>query len=97
MNKIISWISGLGKIWTVAHKFINGNKTYALGAVTTLQGFVGILDELAAISPTDPSSVVAFVRDLGNNPDWKMILAGIAMFTVRHAIAKAAPDKLGEA
>lgn len=91
MNKIISWVAGVGKLWAPIQKFLQGKKTYALGTVTTLQGVLGIWDELAAID--DPASVVGFVRSLSDNPDWKMVLAGIAMFTIKSAIKKAEPKK----
>jgi hypothetical protein len=101
MNKIIAFVGGLGKYWKPVSRFLNGSKTYMLGTVTVAQGIAGLWDSLAAISPEDPATVVAFVRSLSDNPDWKMVLAGIAMFTIRHAIQKAGPVKieapLGEA
>lgn len=72
-------------------EFWKGKKTFALGGVTCLQASIGLLDELAKV--TDLASLIDLGKSLGDNPDWKMFLAGIAMFTVRAAIKKSGPPE----
>ena len=89
LNKIISWVSGAGKIWPAIQKFLQGKKTYALGTITIVQGCVGIWSDLAGLATSE--AFVGYVRAFADNPDWKMILAGLAMFAIKSAIKKAEP------
>lgn len=91
LDKLISFVTGgkLAAVLTKLQGFMRGKKTYLVGVVTILQAVVGLWGSVE--SSTTGADVVALVRNLGDNPDWKMLLAGIAMLTIRSAITIPAP------
>lgn len=94
VNLLAKWkLPWLGNLLTKFGGFWSGKKTYALGLVTCLQAIIGLADHVAKV--TDLASLIELVKSLGGDPDWKMLLAGIAMFTVRAAINKSGPSSGG--
>lgn len=88
VNKIIAYVidSKIGKFIKATQEFLKGHKTNAVGFVTITQGVLGVWEDLAALP--DTASLIEFAKSVQENPDWKMILAGLALMTTRAAIKK---------
>lgn len=93
VNKIIAYVvdSKIGQLIKSAQGFLKGHKTNAVGFVTVAQGALGVWEDLAALP--DTASLIEFAKSVQENPDWKMVLAGIALMTTRAAIKKTETPK----
>jgi hypothetical protein len=94
IEKIIAWVAGAkaAALWVKIRGFLAGSRTYLVGGVMSLQGLSGMIADL--VTYDNVAQVLSFVRALGENPDWKMLLAGAAIMFGRNAldrIASSAP------
>ena len=91
INKIIAWIVGskIGGAFTAVHKFIDGKKTYALGAVPFVQGIVGLWVKVAACP--DLAGFIKLASNIKSDTDYQMVLAGLALWFLKSAAKKAEP------
>ena len=87
-NRIIRWIAGsaAGRAWTAASKFLQGKKTYFVGASLVLQGGGLIAGKIAATPD------IGAIADLLNDPEvqkgFELISQGLGFMTVRAGISK---------
>lgn len=71
-----------------ALNWLDGKKSYMVGAATILTGAAGLLTELANASGM--LGYLSFVQHAASDPNWLMILAGCGVIAGKSAVAKVA-------
>ena len=90
MNKIINlfaWFSGANKV--VA--WLDGRKSYLSAAALILSGAAGLLTEVVALK--DAAAIFEFAKKLPQDQALQLILNGLGILGLRHAIGKQEPVK----
>jgi hypothetical protein len=90
MNKLIALIAGqkAADAFLKVRDFLKGKKAMAVGVLTMLQGIVGVWSTIAGMDSL--AQLVELARHSGQNPDIQMIMAGLAVITLRRGMDNAA-------
>ncbi len=84
MNKIVTWLLGftqVGKIVLPVQKFLSGYKVYLAGAGLAVPAVLTILTNFGDYG-------MSYLVEITKQPEWRMLLEGIAAMGVRAAITK---------
>lgn len=77
--------SGLGWIWDK----VDGAKTYLAAAAAILSGLAGVINEvLVPLNAHNAAGLLNIVKALPSDPNWVMLVGGVAALGLRHALAK---------
>ncbi len=79
--------SGLDWIWDK----VDGAKTYLAAAAAILSGLAGVVNEVfPPLTAHNAAGLLNIVKSLPSDPNWVMLVGGVATLGLRHAVQKAA-------